>query len=113
MMTTPTTLAIAASAVLYVREQEWLDAFNLLIWVAVVVLLEFEIRRPSVVAAHRKAFTVTAGLLYALLGVLVLVWLVRGEWMDAWDAALWLSAFGVMEMDMLRHHSNKISFKNK
>jgi len=43
----------------------------------------------------------TAALLYAALGILVVIWLVRGEWMDAWDAALWLAAFGVLEMDLL------------
>lgn len=96
------TLAIAASAVLYVREREWLDATNLLVWVAVVALLEIEIRRPAVVAAQRKAFTFTAGILYAVLATLVVVWLARGKWMDAWDATLWLAAFGLLEMDLLR-----------
>ena len=96
------TLAIAASAVLYVREREWLDATNLLVWVAVVALLEIEIRRPAVVAAQRKAFTITAGILYAVLATLVVVWLARGKWMDAWDATLWLAAFGLLEMDLLR-----------
>ena len=101
------TMAIAASAVLYVREQEWLDATNLLVWVAVVALLEIEIRRPAVVTAHRQAFTLTAGLLYAVLTILVVVWLSHGNWMDAWDAALWLAAFGALELDVLRHGTTK------
>jgi hypothetical protein len=96
------TLAILASAIIYVREKEWLDATNLFLWVAVVALLEIEIRRPAAVAAHRTAFTQVAALLYAALGVLVVIWLTRTEWMDAWDAALWLAAFGVLEMDLLR-----------
>lgn len=96
------TLAILISAVLYVREQEWLDATNLLVWIAVVVLLEIEIRRPATVTVHRRAFTVTAALLYAALGLLILIWLTRGEWMDAWDAALWFAAFGLLELDILR-----------
>ena len=96
------TLAILASAVLYVREQEWLDATNLLLWVAVVALLEFEIQRPAAVAARRRTFTLCAVTLYAALGVLVLVWLARGKWMNAWDATLWLAAFGILEMDLLQ-----------
>jgi hypothetical protein len=96
------TLSLFASAALYVRENEWLDAANLLLWIAVVVLLEAEIRRPAAVAAHRAAFTATAALLYTALGALVVTWLARGEWMDAWDAALWLTAFGVLELDLLR-----------
>jgi len=95
------TLAIAFSAVLYVRENEWLDATNLFLWVAVVALLEIEIRQTAAVVVHRQAFTMTAALLYAALGILVVIWLAHGEWMDAWDAALWLAAFGVLEMDLL------------
>jgi len=99
------TFAILTSAVLYVREQEWLDATNLLLWIAVVVLLEFEIQRPATVAAHRSAFALSAALLYAALGLLVLVWLARGKWMNAWDATLWLAAFGILEMDLLQPRS--------
>ena len=101
------TLAILFSAVLYVREKEWLDAINLFLWIAVVAVLEIEIRRPAAVATHRQGFTTTATLLYTALGVLVVIWLARGEWMDAWDAALWLTAFGVLEMNLLHIKSIK------
>ena len=96
------TLTIATTAVLYVREKEWLDAANLLLWITVVALLEVEVRRPAAIAVHRKAFTSAAALLYAALGVLVLVWLAIGKWMNAWDATLWLAAFGILELDLLR-----------
>jgi hypothetical protein len=96
------TLAIGASAVLYVREKEWLDASNLLLWVAVVALLEVEVWRPAAVAASRRAFTATAVVLYSALAGLVVVWLVMGKWMNAWDASLWLIAFGSLEADVLR-----------
>ena len=96
------TLAIAATAALYVREKEWLDAANLLLWIAVVVLLEIQVRLPARVSAHARAFARTALLLYTGLGALALVWLARGEWMDAWDAALWLTAFALLELGLLR-----------
>jgi hypothetical protein len=102
------TLAILASAVLYVREKEWLDATNLFLWVAVVALLEIEVRQTTLVVAHRRAFTLVAVLLYAALGVLVLIWLTRGEWMDAWDAALWFAAFGVLELGLLHAAKNDV-----
>ena len=95
------TLAIAVTAVLYVREKEWLDATNLLLWIAVVALLEVEVRR-AVVTTHRKAFTIAAASLYTALGILVTAWLTIGKWMNAWDAALWLAAFGLLEVDVLR-----------
>jgi len=101
------TFAIAVTAVLYVREKEWLDAANLVLWIAVVVLLEIQVRLPARAVAHSRAFARTAALLYTGLGVLALVWLARGEWMDAWDAALWLTAFALLELGLL-HHEQQI-----
>ena len=43
--------------------------------------------RPDAVAAHRARFAAVATLLYCGLVALVLVWLWRGEWFDAYDAA--------------------------
>ncbi len=100
------TLAVAATAVLYVHEAQWLDAINLGVWIAVVVLLEIEVRDSARDTVHatlrRRAFAPAAALLYTALAVLVLIWLARGEWMDAWDAALWLAAFGLLELGLLR-----------
>ena len=99
------TLAIATTAVLYVREKEWLDAINLFLWIAVVVELEAEVRWPESVARHRKAFNLTAVALYAALASLVVVWLFIGKQMNAWDATLWLAAFGLLELKV--QHTNK------
>lgn len=96
------TLAISVTAVLYVREKEWLDAANLLMWISVVVLLEVEVWRPAAVAASRRAFMITAVTLYAALGGLIVTWLIIGKWMNAWDATWWLIAFGLLEADFLR-----------
>jgi hypothetical protein len=98
--------AVAAAAVGYVLEHEWLDATNIFLWIAVVVLLEAEVRRPSAIASRPMLFSVLAILLYSALTVLVVIWLTRGEWMDAWDAALWLAAFGVLELGLL-HAADK------
>jgi len=94
--------AIVAAAIGYVGGEEWLDAINLGLWIAVVVLLEFEVRRPDAVAAHRARVTAVATLLYCGLGVPVLVWAGRGEWFDAYDALLWLVAFAAIEIDLFK-----------
>jgi hypothetical protein len=94
--------AIVAAAIGYVGGKEWLDAINLALWIAVVALLEFEVRRPEAVAAHRAGFTAVATLLYCGLVVPVLVWAGRGEWFDAYDALLWLIAFAAIEIDLFK-----------
>jgi hypothetical protein len=68
----------------------------------VVALLELEVRRPPLVARRRRVFTAVAAALYAALALLVGVWAWRGDWLDAWDALVWLAAFAMIELDVLR-----------
>jgi hypothetical protein len=93
--------AILAAGSGYVRDEEWLDAMNMGLWIAVVALLEFEVRHGSFVARHRASFKGVAATLYSGLGVVVLVWLWQSEWFDAYDAFLWLVAFVTIEMNLL------------
>jgi hypothetical protein len=94
--------AVCAAAIGYVREQEWLDAINGVLWIAVAALLEIQVRfrRPAV--QYRAWFAAGATLLYAGLSGVVLAWLWRGEWFDAYDALLWLAALVIIEMNVLR-----------
>ena len=93
--------AVGAAAAGFLYNKEWLDAANSGLWIAVVALLELEIRRPATVAVHRARFTAAAATLYSGLGAVVLVWVWRGEWFDAYDAALWLVAFATIELNVL------------
>lgn len=93
--------AVCAAAFGYVIERNSLDAINSGLWIAVVVLLEFELRRPRDAARHRAWCTWAAVLLYTGLALLVLAWGWRQEWLDAYDALLWLIAFAAIEMDVI------------
>ena len=95
--------AVIAAAIGYVHEREWPDAVNSALWIAVVGLLEIEVRHPGAVARHRAQFATAAATLYAGLGALVLIWWWRGEWFDAYDAALWLIALATVEINVLRY----------
>ena len=93
--------AVGAAAAGFLYDYEWLDAANSGLWIAVVALLELEVRRPAAVAAHRARLMAALVTLYSGLGALVLVWLWRGEWFEAYDAALWLVAFVMIEVNVL------------
>ena len=99
-------VALAGAAVGYVRGKEWLDAINIGLWIGVVALLEFEVRHPDGVMRHRGRFMAVTTVLYAGLVGLVLAWLLRGEWFDAYDATLWLVAFATLEMGLLGQFGN-------
>jgi hypothetical protein len=95
-------VAVVIAALGFVREREWLDAINAALWIAVVVVLEIEVRFPKGVERRRRLFATVAGVLYAGMALLVLTWAWQGEWFDAYDAALWLIAFVALEMNVLQ-----------
>ena len=71
----------------------------------VVLLLEVEVRYPRQVERRRRLFWTLTGAVYALLASLVPAWAWRGEWLDAWDAALWLTAFFAIELNVLEQQN--------
>ncbi|OQW74646.1 MAG: hypothetical protein BVN35_09795 [Proteobacteria bacterium ST_bin11] len=84
----------------YIRDNEWLDVLNSLLWFALIVLLELEVRWPSLVAQHRQLFwLITVAVFVGLIGMVV-AWLMQSAWLDAYDALLWIVAFGVIEVDI-------------
>jgi hypothetical protein len=93
---------VAIAAFRFIHEQEWLDAINAWLWIGVVGVLELQVRVPRLVARHRTAFTTASLTLYGALAVVALAWLLRGEWLDGYDASLWITAFALIEMDLLR-----------
>ena len=99
--------AVFIAAIGYAYKNEWLDAVNTCIWISIVALIEIEVRYPQGVARHRTSYVGTAVILYGGLAVLVLMWAWRREWFDAYDALLWLTAFAMIEMDVLRFSRDK------
>jgi hypothetical protein len=95
-------VAVVVAAIGYIGENDWLDAANAWLWIAVVVLLEAQIRFGERLASYRVSVETVAAMLYLALGVLVFAWAWRKEWFDAYDAALWLLAFATIEMNVLR-----------
>jgi len=95
-------VAVVVAAIGYVIEMAWLDAANAWLWIAVVVLLEFKVRFMRSLARHHALLESIAVACYLGLAVFVVVWAWRGEWFDAYDAALWLVAFATIEMNVLR-----------
>lgn len=101
--------AVGIAAAVFLGEGEWLDATNALLWIGVVIVLELEVRLPQAVARHRRLLTGVSFGLYAALAAVALAWLLRGEWLDGYDALLWIAAFALIELDLFRNGSQVVS----
>lgn len=80
------------------------DVINAGAWILVVVVLEVEVRLLGSEHAlpHRLKPLINGlkFLLYAVLAIAAVYWGVDGEFLDFWDAALWLFAFVFIEMNV-------------
>ena len=84
---------VIAATIGYVLEDDRLDAINAVLWIAVVILLEVELRWPDLMAKAPYVVGSIAVALYGGLALLVVLWALQALWYDAYDAVLWLIAF--------------------
>lgn len=94
--------AVLVAAVGYSREGDWLDMVNAWLWIAVVAMLEAEVRYPERCRKYRSAHLALAASLYGALALTTVLWLLTGSWFDGYDGLLWLLAFGLIELNLVR-----------
>ncbi len=81
----------------------WADAINAFAWILVVLVLEMDVR---LIEADRFEGTIVRisyamkGLLYATLFAAAVYWGFKGDFVDFWDAFLWLLAFFSIELNV-------------
>jgi hypothetical protein len=88
------------------------DVVNAGVWLLVVLLLEVDVRLQEKDRFEGVAFylsTVAKFILYSLLALAVVAWMVTGDFVDWWDAFLWLVAFVFIELNVVewRHETHE------
>ena len=81
----------------------WIDVVNAGVWLLVVLVLEIDVRlqehnRYEGVALH--ASNIVKVFLYGTLLYAAIYWGVKGDFVDFWDAFLWLVAFVFIELNV-------------
>jgi hypothetical protein len=87
-----------------IRTLAWVDVINASVWVLVVIMLELDVRlqeRGYFEGAILKISNACKFVLYAILFVAAIYWGVKGDFVDFWDAFLWLVAFFFIEMNVV------------
>lgn len=81
----------------------WVDAINSGVWLLVVLLLEIDVRlqeRNRFEGLARRISNLAKYVLYTILLLAALYWGVKGDFVDFWDAFLWLLAFAFIELNV-------------
>jgi len=81
----------------------WVDVINAGVWLLVVLVLEIDVRlqehnRLEGLVLH--ASNAVKFVLYAILFIAAVYWGVKGDFVDFWDAFLWLAAFVFIELNV-------------
>jgi hypothetical protein len=81
----------------------WVDVINAADWILVVVVLEVEVRlqlRGKLSDQVMAATKIIKVVLYSILLICAAYWGYAGDFLDFWDASLWLFAFIFIELNV-------------
>ena len=82
----------------------WVDVVNAAAWLLVVLVLEIDVRlqeRNRFFGAALKTSNAIKAFLYLFLLLVAIYWSVNGDFLDFWDAFLWLVAFFLIELNVI------------
>lgn len=89
----------------------WVDVINAAVWLLVVLVLEIDVRlqeRNRYEGLVLRLSNITKFILYAILFVAAVYWGVYGDFVDFWDAFLWLLAFFFIEMNVVEWRQEEL-----
>jgi len=81
----------------------WIDVVNAAVWLLVVLVLEIDVRLQEHNRYEGWAYRISGILkfiLYATLLYAAIYWGIKGDFVDFWDAFLWLVAFVFIELNV-------------
>ena len=81
----------------------WVDVINAAVWLLVVLILEIDVRlqeRNMLAGTALLISNVSKYVLYTILLLAAVYWGIKGDFVDFWDAFLWLLAFVAIELNV-------------
>jgi len=86
-----------------IRRLAWVDVINSAVWLLVVLVLEIDVRLQDHGRFQGNALLFSNAakvVLYTLLLLAAIYWGIKGDFVDFWDAFLWLVAFVFIELNI-------------
>jgi len=97
-----------------IRYLAWVDVINSAVWLLVVLLLEIDVRLQERGKYEGLALTLSNAskfVLYSLLLLAAIYWGLKGDFVDFWDAFLWLVAFVFIELNVFEWRLEELEEK--
>lgn len=93
------------------RGLAWIDVINSGVWLLVVLVLEIDVRlqeRGRLEGTALRVSTFLKFILYSTLLFAAVYWGVEGDFLDFWDAFLWLVAFVFIELNVFEWRAEEL-----
>ena len=94
---------VDAAGLTDIRRLAWVDVINAAVWLLVVLVLEVDVRLQERNRLEGLALTGSNSakfVLYSTLLLAAIYWGIKGDFIDFWDAFLWLVAFVFIELNI-------------
>ena len=94
----------------------WVDVINAIVWLVVVLILEIDVRlqeKGLYEGLVLRASNVSKFVLYSILFVAAVYWGLYGDFVDFWDAFLWLLAFFFIEMNVVEWRQESLEERGR
>jgi hypothetical protein len=98
-----TTAVVDARGLTDIIRLAWVDVINSGVWLLVVLVLEMDVRLQEANKLEGPILRISNAskfVLYTLLLIAAIYWGVKGDFVDFWDAFLWLVAFVFIELNV-------------
>jgi len=86
------------------------DIINSTDWIIIVLILEFDVYLQLHNKLEGKVYKISQiikAVLYSVLFINAIYWGFKGDFVDFWDAVLWILAFFFIEMNIFQWHEEK------
>ncbi|MEX2124027.1 MAG: hypothetical protein WD795_09050 [Woeseia sp.] len=97
------TAVVDRAGLIDITRLAWVDVINAGVWLLVVLLLEVDVRlqeRNKFEGLVLRLSNLSKYVLYSILLLAAVYWGIKGDFVDFWDAFLWLFAFAFIEMNV-------------
>lgn len=95
---------VDATGLTDIRNLAWVDVINAAVWLLVVVILEIDVRLQEHNRFDGAVLRISNAFKFVLYSALLLAavfWGFKGDFVDFWDAFLWLVAFFFIELNVV------------